>query len=174
MTRVLVVVAHPDLSRSRVNAAWTRALLEDGRATVRVLTDTLVGDGFDAVAEQRALAAHDRIVLQFPFRWYSCPPLLKTWIDQVLERGWAYEPGGHALEGKELTVAVSTWSRASDYTTEGRYGRTMSELLSPFEVTALRVGMSYRPGFHVHDVGALSDADLAVTAKRLVEWVVAP
>lgn len=174
MTRALVIVAHPDLSRSRINAAWTNALRSDGRATVRILTDTLNGYAFDTAAEQEALAAHDRIVLQFPFRWYSVPPILKTWLDQVLERGWAYGPGGHALRGKELTVAVSTWSRATDYTTEGRYRRTMSELLSPFEVTALRVGMTYRPGFYLHDVGAFSDTEFAVNAARLVEWVTQP
>lgn len=174
MTRTLVIVAHPDLHHSRVNAAWTNALRADGRATVRILTRTRRGNGFDVAAEQEALAAHDRVVLQFPFRWYSGPPILKAWIDQVLERGWAYGPGGHALDGKELVVAVSTWSRATDYTTEGRYRRTMSDLLSPFEVTALRVGMTYRPGFYLHDVGALSDTDLAVDAARLVEWVAQP
>ncbi|MDF7639407.1 NAD(P)H-dependent oxidoreductase [Lactobacillus sp. ESL0791] len=27
--------------------------------------------------------------MQFPFYWYSCPPLLKKWEDDVLEHGWA-------------------------------------------------------------------------------------
>ena len=28
------------------------------------------------------------------FWWYSSPPLLKLWFDEVLTFGWAYGPGG--------------------------------------------------------------------------------
>lgn len=166
----LVIAAHPDLKKSRINAAWLRALRSDEQVTVRTLADVRGPDGFDASAEQQELAKHDRIVLQFPFRWYSAPPLLAEWLEVALERGWAYGPGGHALEGKELTIAVSTWSRAHDYVPEGRYGRTMDELTSPFATTAARVGMTYRPGFFVHGVGDLSDVELEEVARKYASW----
>lgn len=169
--RTLVIVAHPDLSHSRVSHAWTDAIRANERATVRVLTETATPTGFDVAAEQQSLELHDRIVLQFPFHWYNCPPILKTWLDQVLERGWAYGPGGNALEGKELSIAVSTWSTADDYTRDGRYGHTMAELTSPFEVTALRVGMRYRPGFFLNGVGHLTDEQLTQTATNLIRWI---
>lgn len=168
----LVVVAHPDLDRSRVNAAWVGALEADGRATVRVLTDVRHPSGFDAEAEKQTLAAHDRIVLQFPFRWYAAPALLAEWLEVALEHGWAYGPGGHALEGKELTIAVSTWSRATDYMANGRYDVTMPELTSPFQTTAARVGMRYRPGFFLNGVGDLSEHALARAAQWYASWVV--
>ncbi|WP_431888270.1 MFS transporter [Nocardiopsis alba] len=166
----LVIVAHPDLGSSRVNAAWVRALTEEGGTTVRVLAEERGADGFDVRAEQRALAAHERIVLQFPFRWYGAPPLLAEWLEVALERGWAYGPGGHALEGKELSIAVSTWSRADDYTVDGRYHRVMSELTSPFETIAARVGMRYRPGHFLHGVGDLTDERLAEAARDYARW----
>lgn len=74
------------------------------------------------------------------------------------------------MEGKELTIAVSTWSRAHDYVPEGRYGRTMDELTSPYATTAARVGMSYRPGFFVHGVGDLSDTALEDVAREYASW----
>ncbi|MFT9112378.1 MAG: hypothetical protein ABF453_10245 [Bifidobacterium psychraerophilum] len=37
--RTLAIVAHPDLTRSRINRAWTNAAITDGRVTVRILTD---------------------------------------------------------------------------------------------------------------------------------------
>lgn len=169
--KTLVIAAHPDLARSRVNSRWVQAIRDDGRASVRVLAEVMATHGFDVDAEQAALAGHDRIVLQFPFRWYNCPPILKTWLDEVLERGWAYGPGGTALEGKELALAVSTWSRPADYTPTGRYSRTMAELTSPFEATAQRVGMTYRPGFFVNGVGDRSDAELDDNAAALVSWL---
>ncbi|MFE7614371.1 MFS transporter [Streptomyces sp. NPDC057496] len=170
----LVIIAHPELEASRVNALWRRALDEDGRATVRALSDTRSADGFDPAAEQDALAAHDRIVLQFPFRWYSAPPLLAEWLEAAFSRGWAYGPGGHALEGKELSIAVSTWSRASDYAKDGKYGRTMQDLTSPFATTAARVGMRYREGWFLHGVGELSDAELEQSARDYAVWASKP
>lgn len=169
----LVIVAHPELERSRVNALWKRALDEDGRATVRTLAETRGPNGFDVSAEQEALAAHDRIVLQFPFRWYRAPPLLSEWLEVAFSRGWAYGPGGHALEGKELSIAVSTWSRASDYAKDGKYGRTMHELTSPFATTAARVGMRYRDGWFLHGVGDHDDEQLGENAQAYARWVAA-
>ena len=48
--------------------------------------------------EQELLISHDMIILQHPFYWYSCPPLLKQWIDLVLEHGWAYGKEGEFAE----------------------------------------------------------------------------
>ena len=44
----------------------------------------------DVAEEQKHLAAADRIILQFPFYWYSTPALLKQWQDDVLTYGWAF------------------------------------------------------------------------------------
>lgn len=93
-------------------------------------------------------------------------PQLPEWF----ECGWVYGLRGHGLEDKELTIAVSTWSRAYDYVPEGRYGRTMDERTSPFATTAVCVGMRYRPGFFVHGVGDLSHAELEKAAREHASW----
>ncbi|MEV0068045.1 NAD(P)H-dependent oxidoreductase [Amycolatopsis sp. NPDC050768] len=99
MTRPLAVVAHPDLAHSRVNRAWTDVLSASGAVDVHVLSDDLTDGRINVPREQAQLAAHDRIILQCPIHWYSAPGILRDWLDEVLERGWAYGPGGHALEG---------------------------------------------------------------------------
>lgn len=38
--------------------------------------------------EQQLLLEHDIIVFQH-FYWYSCPAILKEWMDRVLEYGFA-------------------------------------------------------------------------------------
>jgi len=58
----------------------------------------------DGATEQAALLGADRIVLQYPMYWLSCPPLLKKWLDDVLTFGWAYGSTGTALHGKELLL----------------------------------------------------------------------
>ncbi|ARP90878.1 hypothetical protein CAL14_11760 [Bordetella genomosp. 9] len=123
MSDPLAIVAHPDLSQSRINTAWIAALQQAPAIAVHDLYGRYRDEAIDVQAEQQLLLAHDRIVLQFPFHWYNCPPLLKKWLDVVLEHGRACGPGADGLKGKQLGIAVSTWSKPEDYRKHGRYGR---------------------------------------------------
>ncbi len=58
--------------------------------------------------EQALLSEHDIIVFQHPFYWYSCPAIMKEWMDLVLEYGYAYGPEAHALNGKQWLSAITT------------------------------------------------------------------
>lgn len=80
-------------------------------------------------AEQQLLEQHDRIVLQFPFYWYSTPSLLKKWEDAVLAYGWAYGSSSDKLHGKDLLVAVTTAGVQEGYSPSGMNKYTMVELL---------------------------------------------
>lgn len=170
MTKTLVVVAHPDLTTSRVNATWVKALEGQAGVTVVDLYGRYPDGKIDIAAEQQLIEEHERIVLQFPMQWYNCTALLKQWIDEVFADGWAYG-GGRAVAGKTLTIAVSTYSKASDYQKDGRYGRTLDELTSPFEVLAFRVDMQYQPGFFLSGLENLSDAALADNASQYRQFV---
>ena len=54
------------------------------------------------------LLENDIIIFQHPFYWYSSPAMLKEWQDLVLEFGFAYGPGGTALQGKMMMNVIST------------------------------------------------------------------
>lgn len=157
--RTLVLVFHPHLDWSRVN----RALMDvaAGVDGVTVVDEYAQYPDFvvDAAREQALIESHDRIVLQFPFYWYSSPALLKQWEDTVLQAGWAYG-GGHALVGKEFMVAVSTGSPAESYARDGSHVRTMEELLSPFETTFRHTHATYLKPFLVQGVASSSDEQL--------------
>lgn len=51
--------------------------------TIHQLYATYPDKNIDASKEQELLLAHDRVILQFPFHWYSTPSLLKEWFDVV-------------------------------------------------------------------------------------------
>ncbi|MDV7473223.1 NAD(P)H-dependent oxidoreductase [Acinetobacter lactucae] len=171
MSNTLVVVAHPDLSKSRINAAWIEAISGLPNVKVHQLYKEYPDFKVDVKLEQKLVEQSESIVLQFPFQWYNCPALLKQWLDDVLENGWAYGEGGHALEGKTLSIAVSTWSREKDYQVDGRYNRSMEELTSPFEVTAMRVGMHYRPGFFLNGIGDLTEDGLNDNLEKYRDFI---
>lgn len=67
--------------------------------------------------------------------WYSVPPLMKKWFDLVLEHGWAYGSKGHALDNKEVLVAVSTGARLADYQFGSKQNHTINEYLLPLFAT---------------------------------------
>jgi glutathione-regulated potassium-efflux system ancillary protein KefG len=126
----------------------------------------------DVEREQKLLATHDTVVLQFPFYWYSTPPLLKQWQDLVLEHGWAYGSEGTALRDKTFVCVVSTGGRASAYAPGGYNRHTVRQLMAPLEQTARLCGMRFLPPYVVfgtHSMGLADIEDAAVGYRRFLE-----
>ncbi|HEU0030164.1 MAG TPA: NAD(P)H-dependent oxidoreductase [Kofleriaceae bacterium] len=150
MRRILVLFAHPVMERSRVNRRLLAATRDLEHVTVQDLYEAYPTLGIDVAREQELLLAHDVIVFQHPFYWYSVPAILKEWQDLVLEHGWAYGAGGTHLRGKITLNVVSTGGPPQAYQ-KGGYNRfTMRELLSPWDQTAYLCGMRFLAPFTVH------------------------
>jgi glutathione-regulated potassium-efflux system ancillary protein KefG len=158
--RILVLLAHPALHRSRVNSRLAEAVRDLDGVTIEDLYENYPEFDIDVRREQRSLEEHDIVVLQHPFYWYSAPALVKQWQDLVLEHGWAYGREGHALEGKTLLSAISAGGGEAAYQRDGHNRFTIRELLAPFEQTARLCGMTYLPPFVVHGTHQLSAADI--------------
>lgn len=170
--KTLVLVFHPNLKASRINARLLAELAKTGDADVTVRDEYALYPDFqvDAKAEQAALEAADRIVIQFPFYWYSSPALLKQWEDAVIQSGWAYG-GGRALKGKQVRLVVTTGSPTERYQEDGEYHHTMRELLSPFELTAFRIELDWAEPFLVQGCATMDDEGLSKAAEAYVEAV---
>jgi glutathione-regulated potassium-efflux system ancillary protein KefG len=169
MRRVLVLFAHPVLERSRVNRRLLDGIRELEGVTIRDLYEEYPTLSIDVQREQADLLAHDVIVFQHPFYWYSVPAILKEWQDLVLEHGWAYGHGGTKLRGKITLNAITTGGPASSYHHDGYNRFTLRELLSPWDQTAHLCGMRFLAPFAVH--GALrlvADSDVAANRDRYV------
>jgi glutathione-regulated potassium-efflux system ancillary protein KefG len=89
MSKVLLVVGHPDLSQSKANAALVDGVRDLPHVTVHDLYATYPDFQIDPDAEQALLAEHDVIVFQHPVFWYNTTPLFKQWQDKVLTLDWA-------------------------------------------------------------------------------------
>jgi putative NADPH-quinone reductase len=153
--KIVVIYAHPGLDKAKVNNVMLKHIQHEENIEVRSLFKLYPDWNIDKEAEQKAVESADRIVLQFPFYWYSMPALLKKWFDEVFEYNWAFGPEGDKLKGKELIVATTIggpeWSyQAGEYNTF-----SMSEFLKPIQQTAILSKMEYRRAFRVHDAGRL-------------------
>jgi glutathione-regulated potassium-efflux system ancillary protein KefG len=173
MRRILVLFAHPVLERSRVNVRLVDAIRDLPGVTIRDLYEDYPTLSINVKREQADLLAHDVIVFQHPFYWYSTPALLKEWQDLVLEHGWAYGVGGTHLRGKITFNAITTGGPATAYQRGGYNRFSVRELLAPWDQTAYLCGMRYLAPFAVHAAlkftgDADVDADKAAY-RRLIE-----
>lgn len=136
MSKTLILLFHPDLTRSRTNAALAAAAAKlPGAEIVDMQAAYPQGIDFlkDSEREALRLLSADRIVLQFPVQWYSTPPLLKAWQDAVLTRMFyiAYEQEGRKLEGTPLLIAATAGNVPEAYREGGRNMFPMIELFAP-------------------------------------------
>ncbi len=169
---VLILFAHPALERSRVNRELIRAVRDLPGVTFHDLYQLYPDLDIDVAREQELLVAHDVVVMQHPFYWYSTPAILKEWQDLVLEHGWAYGHGGTALHGKQLVTATTAGGSKEAYCREGHNYCDMSEFLYPIERTAVLCGMDYATPFVVHGTHALTDEQIeqhATDYRELIE-----
>jgi glutathione-regulated potassium-efflux system ancillary protein KefF len=172
---VLVIVAHPELDQSRANRRLlqaARALQRNsppGRLAVRDLYALYPDYLIDIAVEQAALKAAKLVVWQQPIRWYSMPPLLKLWLDDVLTFGWAYGPDGNALRGKDLWLVASTGGPEDSYRPESYNRYFFDAFLPPYEQTAALCGMRFLPPLILHGAHKASEAELAAHAETYAQ-----
>ena len=163
-----VFLFHPNFAASTVNARLAAEAEKQDGVVVRRLYDLYPDFRIDVAAEQAALTASDRIVLQFPMYWYSCPPLLKKWEDDVLTYGWAYGPTGDALHGKEMVVAVSP---GAAYRRDGAAKYEVTELLRPFQATSNLIGTTFAKPFVTAGAVSMSAAELDARAAAYAAYI---
>ena len=115
--KTLIILAHPNIANSLVNRHWRDAVLaHPDKFELHDLYALYADFKIDVEKEQKLLESHDKIVLQFPFRFSNCTPLLKQWFEDVFTRSWAYggESGGK-LKGKKFALAISLGATRENY-----------------------------------------------------------
>jgi glutathione-regulated potassium-efflux system ancillary protein KefG len=158
--KTLILFAHPRLERSKFNKALLTRMPRHPDLSFVDLYEEYPDFNIDVDREKELLIRHDVIIWQHPIYWYSCPPLLKQWIDMVLQFGWAYGPGGKALAGKTIFNCVTTGGAGEAYQHEGRNRFTLREFLSPFDQTATLCNMQYLPPFAIMGTHRLNDEQM--------------
>ena len=167
----LVLFAHPAVERARLGPMMAQAAGAMPGVEVRDLYELYPDFTVDVAAEQRALKGAARIVMQFPFYWYSTPALLKEWMDLVLTHNFAYGLKGHALDGKVLACALSTGGADHAYAEDGHNRYSVHDFLRPIEQTARLCRMSWESPFTIHGAPVLTEDDRAATVERYRHWL---
>ena len=147
--KTLILVVHPHLNESLINKRWVEELQKHpDKYEVHQLYEAYPDGKIDVAAEQQLMERYERIVFQYPLYWFNCPPLLKTWLDEVLTYGWAYgSKSGYKMAGKKIALAITAGIDEQEYAASGKCRYTIEELTRPFELTFEYVKADYRPPF---------------------------
>lgn len=165
INKILILFAHPRFEQSRTNQILVDAIPDSPHITFHDLYEHYADFNVDIEKEKKLLTDHEIIIWHYPLYWYSCPALLKQWIDMVLEYAWAYGPGGTALEGKLVFNVFTSGGPRETYRREGRNLFSIQEFFAPFEQTVKLCHMQYLPPFAVQGTHRLSEADLHTYGK---------
>ena len=138
----LVIIAHPDISNSTVNKHWRDALSKIGES----------------------VTVHE-------IYWYSSPPLMKQYLDEVFTHGWAYGSKGDALKGKNIGLAISIGSIAEAYTPEGNVKFTIDELVSPMIATTRFVSANYVGAHKLYSAFTIAPSQLEENTQDYLNFI---
>lgn len=163
--RILILFVHPLFEKSQAHKALLQYLPTSSEVTLHDLYELYPEFNINIKREQELLREHDIIIWQHPMYWYSCPPLLKQWIDMVLEYNWAYGTKGNALRNKLIFQVITTGGKKENYATTGKDRYTIQDLLEPFNQTAQVCKMIYLPPYVVHGTHLMTDRDYQKSGK---------
>lgn len=168
--KILVIVAHPNINTSKVNKRWVEELKKySAEIAIHELYNQYPEGVFDVKYEQSILEKYNTIIFQFPIYWFSSPPLLKKWFDDVFTYGWAYGKMGNRLAGKKIGFAVSAGSKEIDFSSTGKYSATLEDILLPFKLTTLYIKASYCSSFAFY--GAEDSANFNQLDSNASEYI---
>ncbi|WP_028544383.1 NAD(P)H-dependent oxidoreductase [Paenibacillus taiwanensis] len=171
--KTLVILTHPNLEVSRINQCWKEELQQyPDEITIHELYKEYPDWNIDVTREQHLLEAYNHVILQFPLYWYSYPPLLKKWFDDVFAYGWAYGSKGDKLKGKKFGLAISIGDKKENYMPEGSVSFTVDEVIAPFKASTRHVGALALPYFAVFGASfQASHEDIDHSAKEYIKYI---
>jgi putative NADPH-quinone reductase len=151
--KILVIYAHPRPDLSEINKPLFETLKDQDNITAIDLYSEYSSFDINVEREKRRLTQHDVLVFQHPIYWYSCPALLKDWMDLVLEYNFAYGPQGRALKNKIFVSVVSSGGSKQSYSREGSKTHTLRDFLLPFDESFKLCQMRTLPPLALYSAG---------------------
>jgi glutathione-regulated potassium-efflux system ancillary protein KefG len=172
--KILILFFHPLFEKSSANKSLVENIPNSKILTFHDLYEEYPDFDIDVKREQLLLSNHDIIIWQYPMYWFNCPPLMKQWIDMVLEYGWAYGKKGKALKDKIIFQVITTGGDRKSFCETGYDKYRITNLLEPFNQTAKVCNMEYLPPFVVHGTHKMTKEDCdknGVTYGNLLNYL---
>ncbi|RQW61631.1 glutathione-regulated potassium-efflux system ancillary protein KefG [Vibrio viridaestus] len=171
--KILVIYAHPEPHNSVANQLLIKQVQSLDHVLVHDLYGTYPDFFIDVAAEQKLLMAHDIIVFQHPLYMYSCPALLKEWLDRVLSKGFAFG-SQTVLQGKIWRSVITAGGKEEAFGIGGYNKYPLREILQPFELTAALCCMNWVEPLVLYWARNVSDTERLQHAQIYHKWLCHP
>ncbi|NAW59192.1 glutathione-regulated potassium-efflux system ancillary protein KefG [Vibrio sp. V39_P1S14PM300] len=168
--RVLVIYAHPEPDNSIANQVMIKKITSLAHVRVHDLYAAYPDFFIDVHAEHQLLLEYDVIVFQHPLYMYSCPALLKEWIDRVLGKGFAFGDGS-ALAGKYWRSVITTGGSEEAFSEQGYNRYPLDQILQPFELTAALCRMNWITPLVLYWSRNVGDLERYQHAEQYRQWL---
>ena len=159
MKKTLVIFAHPYFEYSSANVELIKVYQDVDNLVFRDLYEEYPDFHIQAFKERKRLREYERLVFHFPLIWFSIPPLLKLWIDEVFDMTWTMEKN-HPLQNKDAVIIVTAGGKAENYTPEGMYGTTIEDLLKSLTLSLKVNQINSKKLIKIHDSDDLTKEEL--------------
>ncbi len=159
-----MILAHPKLEESIGNKFISKSISKQPNVTVRHLDKLYPDFKIDIKAEQEALLNADVIVFQYPLFWYSTPAILKEWIDQVMQYGFAFGKDSYGLADKKIIVSFTIGSPVKLYPKE-----VIEKITFPLKGLAEYCNVEYGGAIFCNDINGYSDEAKANALKNAAD-----
>lgn len=166
--KIVIVLAHPDLTASRANKELIEAVKELDYVTIYNLyeeNEIL----FNVEEWMRIMLKAKVLIFQFPLYWMSAPHMLKKWQDEV----FTHLANTPVIIGKTLLVTTTTGSKAEAYRSGGHNLFTIDEILRPYQAAAFHAGMRWETPVVLHGMAeedpGRSISKAAIEYKKKIE-----
>lgn len=169
--RVLVIYAHPESDQSIANQAALDAIGDLEHVTIHDLYAVYPDFFIDVKAEHQLVSQHDVIVFQHPLYMYSCPALMKEWLDRVLGKGFAFG-GDSALKGKVWRNVITTGGKEEAFGTRGYNKYPLEQILQPFELVAALCLMVWIEPLVLYWSHNVSDQERHAHGQAYRQWLI--
>lgn len=160
MKKTLIIFAHPHFEYSHANVELVKAYDNLENVDFKDLYEEYPDFHIASFRERKRIREYERLVFHFPLIWFTCPPLLKLWIDEVFDIKWMAEQN-HPLQNKDAFIIVTLGGKEENYSPDGLYATTVPELMK-FLILSLKVnGIEVKEILAIHNADELTAADLA-------------
>ena len=133
MSKVLLIICHPNYSKSFANKTIVSKLTQlIPDIEIDHINALYPDEKINIKSEQDKLIKNDIIIFQFPMYWHNRPHFLSKWFEDVYEYGFAYGNKGDKLKNKKIIVSMTLGNTLDFFKDE----ISLDNLLSPFKASA--------------------------------------
>lgn len=155
MKKTLVIFAHPYFEYSTCSVDLIKVYQDAEQVTFKDLYEEFPDFHIPTFRERKRIRDYERLVFHFPLIWFSVPPLLKLWIDEVFDMTWTMKTD-HPLQNKDAVIIVTIGGKEENYTENGMYETTIEELLKSLTLSLKVNQIDVKVMITVHDADDLT------------------